>query len=282
MNIPELTAPHDHSTRTGASRGPRLAVFAVSGVDLDAPALAARLAQLVGSMASVVHWSGEGQGRPAVNEHCGFGPAVARLRVVVATREARVFAAAHRQLSGSPIVASLHPVADPADLHEQLRRDLPQALLLDESLFSALDPATLQLLREQSGAMHVLLLCASIHAGLVGHVLAHGLHGCLETDAPPDGWAKALAAVRRGELWLPRALLQKAAAPRAAPAPDGLTPREAETVALVREGLSNKQIAQRLGVREDTVKKHLHNVFAKLGVCRRTQVAVGIGGTGSA
>lgn len=56
---------------------------------------------------------------------------------------------------------------------------------------------------------------------------------------------------------------------------EGLTPRERQTVGLVREGLSNKQIARRLGIGEDTVKKHLQNVFAKLGVHRRALVALG-------
>ena len=56
---------------------------------------------------------------------------------------------------------------------------------------------------------------------------------------------------------------------------EGLTPRERQAVELLREGLSNKQIARQLGVGEDTVKKHLQNVFAKLGVHRRALVALG-------
>jgi two-component system nitrate/nitrite response regulator NarL len=48
-----------------------------------------------------------------------------------------------------------------------------------------------------------------------------------------------------------------------------LTPREHETAALVASGLSNKKIAQMLGLTEGTIKQHLHSVFIKLGIRRR-------------
>ena len=48
-----------------------------------------------------------------------------------------------------------------------------------------------------------------------------------------------------------------------------LTPRERETAELASSGLSNKQIAQMLGLTEGTVKQHLNNVFAKLGIRSR-------------
>jgi DNA-binding NarL/FixJ family response regulator len=54
-----------------------------------------------------------------------------------------------------------------------------------------------------------------------------------------------------------------------------LTPRELQVVALVRIGCMNKEIAYELGITEGTVKKHLQSVFAKLGVHRRTLVALG-------
>ncbi len=53
-----------------------------------------------------------------------------------------------------------------------------------------------------------------------------------------------------------------------------LTPREQEIAALVREGLTNKQIARALGIAEGTVKLQLHNAFTKLGISRRTQLIV--------
>jgi NarL family two-component system response regulator LiaR len=51
----------------------------------------------------------------------------------------------------------------------------------------------------------------------------------------------------------------------------GLTPRELEILALIAEGLSNKEIADRVHVSENTVKTHSSRVFDKLGAKRRTQ-----------
>lgn len=52
-----------------------------------------------------------------------------------------------------------------------------------------------------------------------------------------------------------------------------LTQRELEVLALVADGLSNREIAQRLFVTQQTVKFHLGNIFRKLGVANRTQAA---------
>ena len=53
--------------------------------------------------------------------------------------------------------------------------------------------------------------------------------------------------------------------------PDGLTPREAEVLTLIADGLSNTQIAERLVVSPATVKSHVNRVFAKAGVRDRAQ-----------
>jgi len=54
----------------------------------------------------------------------------------------------------------------------------------------------------------------------------------------------------------------------------GLTPRERQLIGFVRTGLRNREIAERLGVTEGTVKTYLHSVFEKLGVSSRTELAI--------
>jgi DNA-binding NarL/FixJ family response regulator len=51
-----------------------------------------------------------------------------------------------------------------------------------------------------------------------------------------------------------------------------LTPRERDVVRLIASGLSNKSIAHRLGLREGTVKVHLHNIYQKLGISGRVEL----------
>jgi DNA-binding NarL/FixJ family response regulator len=96
-----------------------------------------------------------------------------------------------------------------------------------------------------------------------------------------DACVKAVRTVKRGELWVPRALLVQllfehlqAAGNGSAEtlAEDKLTPREVEIIGYVRRGFANKQIGEALAIREDTVKKHLRNAYTKLGVHRRTQI----------
>ncbi len=54
----------------------------------------------------------------------------------------------------------------------------------------------------------------------------------------------------------------------------GLTPRELEVVSLITEGSTNKHIAQTFGISEETVKRHLTNIFNKLGVGNRLELAL--------
>ena len=56
------------------------------------------------------------------------------------------------------------------------------------------------------------------------------------------------------------------------------TSRERQTIRLLLQGMTNKQIAHSLGIAEDTVKKHLHHVYKKLGVPRRALLMIEHGG----
>lgn len=199
--------------------------------------------------------------------------------VLLASGRATVRDAAHRQLAQAPNTVICFAVTELRELREQPGDDDP-ILLIDESLVQGLDADTARWLSAWARHHRALLLCDHASTCRADCALVRGMHGCLAVDAPAGVWARAIAAVARGELWLPRAVLQQAAdAARRASPPDipveGLTPREAQAVSLVREGLANKEIARRLGIGEDTVKKHLQHAFAKLGVHRRALVALG-------
>jgi two-component system, NarL family, nitrate/nitrite response regulator NarL len=112
-----------------------------------------------------------------------------------------------------------------------------------------------------------------------------GVKGLVRKDAPLDTLINAIEKVQAGELWLSRLLV--AALSDLARPPNGhehahvahsgllsLTRREIETIALICDGLTNHQIADRLFISETTVRHHLTSIFAKLDVGDRLKLAV--------
>ena len=107
----------------------------------------------------------------------------------------------------------------------------------------------------------------ALDAGAIGYVLKH---------AGPDELLGAVRAAAAGDAPLdPKAarvlLARRGPGGRGAPA---LSAREEEVLRLVVAGLANKQIARRLSITERTVKAHLTNIFARIGVTDRTQAAL--------
>ena len=106
-----------------------------------------------------------------------------------------------------------------------------------------------------------------------------GAAGYLLKDVKPTELAETIRAVARGESRLAPDVTRKilsgiAGAGQGAPAQESLTEREAEVLGCLAGGLSNKEIAARLFIAEKTVKTHVSNILAKLGLGDRTQAAV--------
>ena len=111
-----------------------------------------------------------------------------------------------------------------------------------------------------------------------------GVRGIVRKDASLDTLVTAIEKVQAGELWLSRVLVT---ALSALVRPNGhehthvthsgllsLTRREVEIIALISDGLTNHQIANRLFISETTVRHHLTSIFAKLNVGDRLKLAV--------
>ena len=107
-------------------------------------------------------------------------------------------------------------------------------------------------------------------------LLCHAVHGIL---APPTGLhllKEALTAVTEEQTWIynkaVKALLDDTGTISSAGTISRISDREKEIIELVRQGLRNKEIAERLAVSEYTVKKHLNNIFRKLHITRRSKL----------
>jgi DNA-binding NarL/FixJ family response regulator len=111
--------------------------------------------------------------------------------------------------------------------------------------------------------------------------LKAGARGYLTKDAGGDEIVRAVQSVLSGDAGLSpsiqRRLLERLSHPEppqplpAGEAPDGLTAREVEVLALIAEGLTNQEIARELHVSTATVKTHINNLFAKTGIKDRAQ-----------
>ncbi|QNP41950.1 response regulator transcription factor [Lysobacter solisilvae (ex Woo and Kim 2020)] len=180
------------------------------------------------------------------------------------------------------------PVTDAACLTTSLDRHRPTVLLLDAAVLDRLDPMSLRRIHQRCPEVRVLLVAEQASHRAAVDVLRNHFQGLLPATSAADLCLKAIRAVSRGELWLSRQLLAQVvtdpgwpfvpvdavvpAEPERLQAMGSLTRRELQVVARLHRGSSNKEIARELGIMEDTVKKHLKSVFAKLGVRRRALV----------
>lgn len=153
----------------------------------------------------------------------------------------------------------------------------PDLVLLDLVMPGGDGVAALRELRKVASAARVLVLTSFAEDAQIFAAMSAGAAGYLLKDLDPGELANSIRAVHAGLPALdPRVasrLMRHAAAGASGPESD-LTARERDVLALLVEGLGNKQIAHRLGIGEKTVKTHVSHLLGKLGVADRTQAAV--------
>jgi DNA-binding NarL/FixJ family response regulator len=112
---------------------------------------------------------------------------------------------------------------------------------------------------------------------LARDALAAGASGVLPRNAPPSRLAAALTAAASRLVVLDGSLAESLLRPRPparAELVEELTPREQEVLELLAQGLTNKAIAERLGVSDHTAKFHVNSILGKLGAGTRTEALV--------
>jgi two-component system, NarL family, response regulator LiaR len=152
----------------------------------------------------------------------------------------------------------------------------PDVIVLDLVMPEGDGIGAIRRLLEVAPGVRVLVLTSFADDAQIFAAFAAGAAGYLLKDVDPEALADGIRDVHAG-----RPALHPSVATRlmhrggsAVPRHGELTAREHEVLRLVVEGLANKQIAQRLGIGEKTIKTHVSRVLAKLGVTDRTQAAV--------
>ena len=176
-------------------------------------------------------------------------------------------------------------VANSLDVLDHLCGSLaPRMLVIDIALLDHVGVDALRHHRRRLPAPDWLLAWDTPTSNRCALAIHCRAHGCVEWAQGGRHLAQALDAVLAGELWFAPAVLQslylalleqgpRASAPAdVEPAECALTSRESEVLACMRHGMTNKQIAERLNISVNTVKKHLAHVYEKHGLHNGRQV----------
>jgi DNA-binding NarL/FixJ family response regulator len=160
----------------------------------------------------------------------------------------------------------------------------PDILLLDLAMPRLPGLEAMRAIMSKSPRVKIILLTSTISTQQVIEALQIGARGIVLKEAVAGDLGESLRAVLSGDYWiggqrvanLLTALsdLMKQAAAVPEKKTYGLTPRELEVVTCIVEGCSNKDIARQFTISEETVKRHLSNVFDKTGVSTRLELAL--------
>jgi DNA-binding NarL/FixJ family response regulator len=196
------------------------------------------------------------------------------IRVLVVDDHDVVRAGLRLLLGGFDDVECVGEAADGEQAVHLVRASEVDVVLMDLSMPGMDGIAATAAIREQSPEVRVVVLTTVADRTKVTAAIDAGAVGFLLKDTDPATLHEGIRAAHRGEAPLdPRAALALIDRRRTASQPQ-LTAREEQVLALVGEGMSNRQIARELGIAEKTVKTHLTSVFATIGVTDRTQAAL--------
>jgi DNA-binding NarL/FixJ family response regulator len=154
------------------------------------------------------------------------------------------------------------------EVSEQLALNKPDILLMD--LTSDVTFGSLSVLREVASDTKIVLWVHEISTEMALQSVSLGVRGILRRTLPVDTLIRCLNSVSQGELWFEKGLTESLMTARRY----SLTRREGQLVALLSQGLKNKEIAMALSISAATVKVYLSRLFQKLGVNDRFELAL--------
>ena len=205
------------------------------------------------------------------------------VRIVLADDHTIVRDGLRKLLELEPGFTVVGEAANGSEAIERVRQLKPDVLLLDLAMPRLDGIEVLQALGSEVTDVRVILLGAEIDRQETVEALRLGARGVVLKESATQTLYKCIHSVMAGELWVGRDCFDDVldSLRRNDPADDAdlpparrLTPRELQVIAAIVEGATNRDIAQRFGLSEQTVKNHVSNIFDKLGVSNRLELGL--------
>ena len=211
-------------------------------------------------------------------------PAPKKIRIVIVDDQLVVREGLRMLLDHHPGIKVVAMASSRPEALEIIAREPADLIILDLELGGVSSLSFIPQLREAARAARVLVLTASRDTHTHQKAAQLGAMGVVLKDNAADLLLKAIEKVYQGEAWLDRLTLgnliwQLSSQDKEAVDPhrkkiSSLTDRERQVIALIAEGLKNKQIAERLFISPTTVTHHLSSIYSKLGVTDRLELVV--------
>jgi two-component system nitrate/nitrite response regulator NarP len=161
-----------------------------------------------------------------------------------------------------------------AEALSQIEHADAEVIVLDVQMPGGSGIHVLGELRARGDKRPVVLLTAGIGDEALRKALSLGIQGIILKSSDPVVLIEALDEASKGRTWIDPALQERMSELLAERPKRPLTEREQEVARLVRQGLKNREIADRLNTTEGTVKGYLQVLFDKLGAENRTELAI--------
>jgi two-component system nitrate/nitrite response regulator NarL len=204
------------------------------------------------------------------------------IRVLIVDDHAVVRAGLRMLIDAQPGMKVVEMASNSAEALEFAARESPEIILLDLDLGGQDVITLIPELRAAAKDARVLVLTGLKDLEAHRRSMRLGAMGVILKDQAAEILIKAIEKVHAGEVWVDRLTMgslldEMTQAPEIDPEEAriaSLTQREREVIALIAEGLKNKQIGQRLFIGETTVTHHLTSIFSKLEVSDRLELVI--------
>lgn len=195
------------------------------------------------------------------------------VRVVLADDHALVLEGLRSLLSAESDITVIATATDGERLLDAVKRFQPDVVVTDIHMPYLDGLNSLSQIRQSSPNTRVLFLTAYTDGDTMRAAVSAGVDGILLKTDPPEQTIQAIRQVMTGQLVFPAAARPWLFGQEPDQQTSVLSKRENEVLALVAEGLTNAEVADRLHISQNTVKFHLQNIFQRLGVTNRTEAS---------